>query len=70
MFDGDFGVCSLKWAIAGQPFVYHDAQRILVAGGTRVRLYLFGGHVGDGTRDILGILVRTALRGQRDAKIA
>ncbi len=69
MFDGNLRVGALKWSIATEPLVDHDAQRVLVAGRSWMRLNLFGSHIGDGAGHILRALVGTALGSQRDTEI-
>src|SRR6266700_4530526 len=55
MFDGNFRQRAVKRALSAQPFVGHDAQRILIAGWYGMRLKLFRRHVGNGSGGILGL---------------
>ena len=70
MFDGDLGKCAVKGPVSAQPLVGDDGQRILVTGGTWVRLNLFGGHVGDGADGFLCELSACTLRDHGDAEVA
>ncbi len=68
MFGGDLGHRAGEWALAGQPLVDHDSQRILIAGRARRGLNLLRRHIGNCANDFL-ILIARAVRGNSDAKI-
>src|SRR5579863_2882804 len=70
MLDGDLGGSAGKGALAAEPLVDDDAQRVLVAGRARLAHDLFGGHVRDGPGPLLGIQGTAAVGDGGDAEIA
>src|SRR5258706_5706029 len=63
---------AVKGTCSTQPFVHHDAQRVLVAGGNGLRLNLLRSHVSNRPCQVLdtscAVIVRT-LRHQGNAKV-
>jgi hypothetical protein len=70
MLAGNLGERPLKRATACQPFVDHDAQRILITDRARFALDLLRSHIGDRANDILGKLVARTLGHRGNAKVA
>ena len=70
MFDGDFRQGSVKWTLSTQPFVGHDAERVLIAGRYRMRPQLLRRHVRNGSGCIWGLPGTRAPIHHSDAKVA
>src|SRR5258706_14780129 len=70
MFDGDFRRGAAKWTLSTQPFVGHDAERVLIAGRYRMRPQLLRRHVGNGPGYIWGVPGTRARSHQSDAEVA
>lgn len=60
----------MKGAAAGQPFIHHDAQGILIAGGARFPLKLLRGSIRGCACKLLGAQLAGALGDHGHAKIA
>src|SRR6266849_156077 len=65
----DFGECTMKRKISGNPFVNDNPKRILVACNTGPTLELLRSHVGRCTNNILHTLILRALDNKSDAEI-
>src|SRR5579872_4216698 len=70
MFDRYFGERACEGNAAAEPFVDDNSQGVLIAGGSRVSLNLFGGHVGDCAYNLLRTLEARTLHDDGYAEIA
>src|SRR5579884_3769197 len=69
MLAGHLTESTLKRGAAAEPLVNDNAQRILIAGGSRLACQLFGGHVDDGSGGLRHLLRARASGGGGNAEI-
>ena len=70
MLSGDLDKRSLERALSAQPFIDHDAQRILIAGWTGLSVDLLRCHVRKSASHLFGRLRARTLSKHDQAKIA